>query len=97
MCEDIFKHADILHHCTWTYEDGYSVPVCVQRSVKAAAWRLRFVITDGKYRAEELLWADYKSAGTESNSIKGEAKYCSSLCLLEVGHHISWLMFLANV
>lgn len=50
------------------------VCVHVQRSVKAAVWRHRLVITDGKYRAEQLLWADYKSAGTVSNSIKEEVK-----------------------
>lgn len=74
MCEGILKHIDILDHYRGTYEDRYGLPVCVQRSVKAAAWRERFVITDGKYRAEELLWADYKSAGTVSNSIKGKVK-----------------------
>lgn len=56
--KEFSKHADILDHYRGTYEDGYSVSVCVQRSVKAAAWRERFVITDSKYRAEELLWAD---------------------------------------
>lgn len=58
-CEGILKDIDILNHYRGTYEDRYSLPaVCVQRSVKAAAWKERFVITDGKYRAEELLWAD---------------------------------------
>lgn len=46
------------HPQTTTYEDRYSLPVWVQRPVKAAAWSRRFVISVGKYRAEEFLWAD---------------------------------------
>lgn len=30
----------------------------IKCAASATAWRLRFVITDSKYRAEDLLWAD---------------------------------------
>lgn len=58
MCEGILKHTDVFYHYRGTHEDRFGLCVCVRRSVRAAVWRQRFVITDSKYRVEELLWAD---------------------------------------
>lgn len=58
MCEGILKQTDVFYHHRGIHEDRLSLSVCVQRSVRAAVWRQRFVITDSKYRVEELLEAD---------------------------------------